>query len=237
MFFDLDFALKSFPEVLGGVPMTLLVTATSILLGFALGFLIYSLQARKRRWLTALCRLYVSVVRGTPLLVQLYIVYFAVPPLLHTLSQRYGLPLKVADIPPLAYALTAFTINTSAYMSELIRSALSSVEAGQMEAAQSVGMSAWQSYRLIILPQAFVEAIPNIGNMFLGLIKGTSLVYTVKLVEVMARAKVLAAYGLRYIEVYLVASLIYWGLSICFEILFKKLEQVLRVGSRKLKAI
>ncbi len=226
MTFDIQFAVQAFPQILTGVPVTLLVTVCSILIGLILGSLLNHLQSHRVPFWGGFCKVYVSFFRSTPLIVQLYVAYFSLPQLADTvLRKNAGSAVNPDVFPPLLCALLVFSLNTAAYMSELIRSALSSVDAGQLEACYSVGMTTWQSYRRIVFPQAFIEAIPNIGNMFLSLIQGTSLAYSIKLMEIMAEAKILASYGLRYIEAYADASVVYWILCLLFSALFKIAEQ------------
>ena len=118
----------------------------------------------------------------------------------------------------------------SAYMSETFRAAILSVEKGQMEAAISVGMTKWQAMKRIVLPQAFVIALPNFGNSFIGLIKDTSLAFVVSIVELMGKAKIVGAQGLNFFEVYIVVALIYWGVCIIVEKLLAILEKKVRIG-------
>jgi len=128
---------------------------------------------------------------------------------------------------PLIYALIAYTLNTSAYQSEVFRSSIQTIDRGQFEAAYSIGMTTFQAIKRIIFPQSLVAAIPNLGNIFISLIKATSLAFAVKVVEIMAISKVIANDGYRYLEMYLVASLIYWILCFFFERLFVVIEKKL----------
>lgn len=225
MFFDISFAIKSLPHIVAGIPMTLLISVFSILLGLVIGFLVTLCRMYKVPVLSQLGAVYVSFIRGTPLIVQIYVIYYALPMLFDWAGLKLGLPVSSADLPPLAFALTAFTIYSGAYLSETIRSSLSAVDAGQMEAAYSVGLTTWQGFRRIIIPQAFVIALPSIGNNFLGLVKGTSLAFSVMVIEVMSKAKVAAADGYRYMEAYVDAAIVYWALCILFEKLFAWLEK------------
>jgi len=167
---------------------------------------------------------YVSFFRGTPLLVQIYVIFFGLPELFDYINSRTGWHLPANDIPPLLFALFAFTINTSAYLAETIRSALQSVDSGQMEAAHAVGLTTWQGLKRIVIPQALVVALPTLGNIFLGLIKGTSLAYAVRVLEVLAKAKIIAGDGYQYLETYIDAAIIYWIVSFIFEKIFIILE-------------
>ena len=136
----------------------------------------------------------------------------------------------LSALPVTVFVYVAFILNMSAYMSETFRAAILSVEKGQMEAAISVGMSKWQAMKRIVLPQAFVIALPNFGNSFIGLIKDTSLAFVVSIVELMGKAKIVGAQGLNFFEVYIVVALIYWAVCIIVEKLLAILEKKIRIG-------
>ncbi|MBW7454911.1 amino acid ABC transporter permease [Paenibacillus sepulcri] len=223
--FDLDYALKQFPDVLKAVPMTLLVATVSLLLGFVFGLLISLCRTYKVPVLSQLGALYVSFIRGTPMLVQIYVIFFGTPMLIDYLNKQFGWGLNPYGISPLVYALLAFTVNTSAYQSETIRSALQSTEAGQMEAALSIGMTVRQALFRIIAPQAFLIALPVYGNLFIGLIKGTSLAFAVKVIEIMATTRIIAGGDYRFLEMYIDAAIVYWVLCFLVERLFVLLEK------------
>ncbi|OPH51319.1 ABC transporter permease [Paenibacillus ferrarius] len=222
--FSLAFAIEKFPEVLKGVPSMLFVAIISMLLGTLLGSVIALCRIYKVPVLNKAGALYVSFIRGTPLLVQLYVVFYGTPLLVDILNEKWGWHIPLQDMSPLAIALLAFTINSAAYQSEVIRGALSNIEIGQMEAAQSIGMTTSQALTRIIAPQAFVTALPNLGNIFINLIKGTSLAFAIKVIEVMAQAKIVAGDGYRYLEMYFDASIIYWVICWGCERLFRWLE-------------
>jgi L-cystine transport system permease protein len=160
---------------------------------------------------------YVSAMRGTPLLVQIYLSYYGLPKLLNYLGDRYGWSIDVSSIPAIAFIYLAFTLNVGAYASEIIRASISAIDRGQMEAALSVGMTRWQGLRRIVLPQAFAIALPGLGNSLIALLKDSSLAFLVSVVELMGEAKIQGARGLQFFEVYLVAALVYWVVCIAIE--------------------
>jgi L-cystine transport system permease protein len=224
MFFDIQYAIKQFPVILEAAPMTLLIAVVAMLFGAVIGFLLTLCRMYKVPVLNRLAMLYISFIRGTPILVQIYIIFFGIQLIFELIVQAMGWNASTSSIPCLLYAFAAFSINAGAFLSETIRSALSSVEAGQMEAAYSVGLSTAQAMRRIIIPQALVSALPNFGNAFLLLIKGSSLAFTVMVVEILSKAKIEAGAGYRYTENFVVASLIYWGMCFIFEKVFVLLE-------------
>lgn len=225
---NLEFAIEQVPEVLKGVPATLAIAIVAMIFGLVFGLLIALCRIYKIPVLNRFFIVYISFIRGTPLLVQLYVFFYGVPVLLEYLNGQMGTNFDASNISPLIYAFIAYTLNTSAYQAEIFRSSINAVSAGQMEAAHAVGMTTVQGLRRIILPQAFVVALPNLGNTFIGLIKATSLAFAVKVVEIMAIAKIIANDGYRFLEMYLVASLIYWLISWVFEVLFSAAEKKMR---------
>ncbi|XID90913.1 amino acid ABC transporter permease [Paenibacillaceae bacterium WGS1546] len=232
--FSWEFAISHFSQVLKGVPVMLFLAVISMVLGTLFGTAIALCRLHKLPVLHQLCALYVSFVRGTPLLLQIYIVFYGLPQLLDHLGQEWGWHLPGQELPPLGFALLAFTVNSSAYLSEVIRGALNATDVGQMEAALAVGMTPSQALKRIIMPQAFVVALPNMGNIFINLIKGTSLAFAIRVVEVMAQAKIIAGDGYRYLEMYVVASLIYWAICWICERLFSRLETAYSRHERKI---
>ncbi|MGG3623517.1 amino acid ABC transporter permease [Bacillus gobiensis] len=225
---DLSYAWEQVPEVLKGVPMTLTIAVISMLFGFVFGLLIAFCRIYKVPILNRLAVFYISFIRGTPLIVQLYVFFYGIPALIQIMNDHLGWNMEADQISPLIYALIAYTLNTSAYQSEILRSAINATSLGQMEAAYSVGMTTIQGIWRIILPQAFVVALPNLGNTFIGLIKATSLAFAVKVIEIMAISKIIANNNYRYLELYLVASIIYWILCFVFERIFAWLENKMR---------
>lgn len=169
-----------------------------------------------------------SFIRGTPMLVQLYLVYYGLPLLVKSLVEATGGEYDPNAIPKIVYAFTAFSLNSSAYMSETFRSALEAVDKGQMEACYSIHMTTFQALRRIILPQAFGIALPPLGNSLLSLVKDTSLAFSISIVDLMAGAKIVASRSFRFFEIYIVVSFIYW--VICFV-----LERLIALTEKKLK--
>ncbi|WP_240422060.1 amino acid ABC transporter permease [Paenibacillus periandrae] len=223
--FKLDFVIQHIPDILKAVPITLLIALVSMALGTLFGSLIAICRTYKVPVLSQLGSIYISFFRGTPLLVTLYLVQYGVPTSIDFINTNMGLQTNYYELPPLANAFIAFTLYTTAYQAETIRSALQAVDRGQMEAAQSIGMTATQNMIRIIAPQAFISALPNMGNLFVIMIKATSVAFAVKVVEIMAVAKIIASNGYHYIEMYLAASLVYWVICLIFERLFAWLEK------------
>jgi His/Glu/Gln/Arg/opine family amino acid ABC transporter permease subunit len=182
----------------------------SAIIGLAIALVVGLIRYFNLRVLSPLCKVYVSYIRGTPVLVQIMLVYFGLPLALRALNEYWGTNFNINGIPRLLFAIIALALNAGAFMSETIRSSLLAVDIGQLEAAYSVNMSTFEALRRIVIPQAFAIAIPPLANTLVSLIKETSLVFTISIVDMMAKAKIVGARGYRFFEIYVVVSVIYW---------------------------
>ena len=227
-----QFMAKSFGKILSALPVTLNIAIVTMIFSLILSFFVAMVRINKVKVISRLATIYVSFIRGTPLLVQIYLSYYGIPKFLNHMNAKFGWTLNVNNVPVIVFVYIAFILNMSAYMSETFRAAIMSVEKGQMEAAISIGMSKWQAMRRIILPQAFVVALPNFGNSFISLLKDTSLAFVVSVVELMGKAKIVGAAGLNFFEVYIVVALIYWGVCLIVEKLLAVLEKKIRIGGQ-----
>lgn len=227
--FDFNQVWKNIPELAAYLPITLELALGSMIIGLLLGLIIAVVKIKEIPVLKQLVAVYVSVIRGTPVLVQLYIVYFGVPMFFKHINAKYGTNLAVADIPGFVYAVMALGLNSSAFSSEMIRSAILSVSKGQIEAASALGMTYAQTLRRIILPEALTVALPMIGNMLISSIKGTSLAFTCAVVEMTAQGKIIGGRNYRYFEVYVSLAIIYWIVTIIIEQCLKYAEKRLEI--------
>jgi His/Glu/Gln/Arg/opine family amino acid ABC transporter permease subunit len=210
--FDPAFMLRSVPEILTALPVTLFLAFISAVIGLVIAFAVALVRYFNVRFLQNLCKVYVSYIRGTPALVQILLVYFGLPLLLRAFNEYFGTAFNVNGVPRMIFAIIALSFNAGAYMSETIRSSLLAVDVGQLEAAYSVNMSVKQALLRIVVPQAFSIAIPPLANTLVSLIKETSLVFTISIIDLMARARIAGARGYRFFEIYIVVSIIYWVL-------------------------
>lgn len=217
---DLDFSpvWASWPQLLHGALVTVEITAVSLLLGCALGLLVGIGRLNPRRRIVyRLCTAYVAAIRGTPLLVQLFIWFFGLP--------QFGIVL-----PAFACGMIGMGIYSAAYVSEIVRGAIQSVDRGQMEAARSIGLSAGQAMRSVILPQAVVRMIPPLGNEFIALIKNSALVSLLTIHDLMHEGQKIISVSYRSLEVYLVIAVIYFVLTGLTTLALGRLELRLRAG-------
>lgn len=231
--FDLGFMFSTVPSIAGKLPVTLWIAALSGVIALALGFIIAMIRYFNVRILTGLSKLFVSFMRGTPAMVQLLVAYYGVPILLRGLNESIGTNFSVNGIPAAAFAVFALSLNSGAFMSETIRGAMLAVDAGQLEACYSVNLSTWQALRRILLPQAFTNALPALGNSFISLLKETSLVFNISVIEMMAQAKITGSRSYRFFEVYIVVALIYWAVCFLMERGMALLEKRIRVYERR----
>lgn len=208
---------EAFWDLLRYVPITVAMAIVSMAFAVVIAVLIALVQRNKTPGLLQLATVYLSFFRGTPVLVQLFIIYFGLPQLFPELNSMGALTAVIMGL----------SLNTSAYLAEIFRAALDSVERGQLEAAYTVGMTSIQALRRIILPQAARNAVPGMGNIFIGLLKSTSLAFTLGVTELLAEGKMLTASTLKFFEVYIDVAIIYWLLTIFYSWLQSRLENKL----------
>ncbi|MGN8230373.1 amino acid ABC transporter permease [Paenibacillus polymyxa] len=232
--FDLDYMLKSLPQIVEYLPVTLWIAFVSMLLGGIIGLATALIRIYKVPVLAPLSTLYVSYIRGTPLIVQLFLVYYGIPKFLYYFQSEYGFlqQFNVYVIPPELFALLSFSLNLGGYLSETFRAAIHSVDRGQFEAANSIGMSQTQIMLKIVLPQALTVALPNLGNTLISTVKDTSFIFMIGVVDMMGQAKIMGARSLAFFEVYVAVSLIYWLVCIIIERGLVVLEKRIRIYER-----
>lgn len=224
--FDFGIVLRQIPQLLLYLPVTLELTVIAMLIGLLLGLVLAIIQMNKVPVLRQLTAVYISVLRGTPIIVQLYISYFGIPIFLKYFNYYFKTGFNINGIPSIVFAIVALALNDSAYNAVTIRASLQSVDKGQIEAAHSLGMTYWQSLLRIVIPEAVEVAIPSIGNTVIGLVKATSLAFSCAVIEITAQAKIVASENFRYFEAYVALSFIYWMITIV-------LEQVIRFIEKK----
>lgn len=224
-----DFVLKAIPIILSeGLYNTLRLTLVTFVLACIIGVIVAVIKIENVPVLKQIGIVYTSIFKGTPLMVQILIFYYGFPMFLNSYKERFGLNINVNDIPAINYMFVVFALCYGAYISEVMRSAILSVDNGQSEAAYTIGMSKFKSFYRVIFPQALSNAIPNLGNYFVDLIKGTSLAFSATVVEILASAKILGGREYKYFEAYIAAAIIYWVLCTLFQLLFSRVEVIFR---------
>lgn len=225
MTLDFKFLIDTFFVALSGVPVALLITVVALLTASPIGFLLALTRINRIPILNQFSRIYVSFIRGTPVIVQIFIIYNSIPLILSALFEKLNIQMSVYEINPIWYAFIVFSLNTIAVLIEVFRSAISTVNKGQLEAALSIGLTNLQAFRRIIIPQTLVVALPNICTTTVNLIKATSLGYAMSLHEITLKAQVAANVGYNYVEAYIDIFLVYLIICSAVEHLFKWYEK------------
>lgn len=220
-----DFIIEAVPIILkDGLYNTLRLTFVTFIFACIIGVIVALIKIEKIPVLWQIGVVYTSFFRGTPLMVQILIFYYGFPMVLNSYNERFGWNINVNDIPAINYMYVVFSLCYGAYISEVMRSAILSVDKGQSEAAYTIGMGKGKAFCRIIFPQALSNALPNLGNYFVDLVKGTSLAFSATVVEILASAKILGGREYKYFEAYLAAAIIYWVLCVLFQLIFSRIE-------------
>jgi len=221
---DLVFLGRWQELILGGIPITIIVSASSIAFAIILAVLGALGRLSTRPVIYGLASFYVSLVRGTPLIVQILFIYLALPQIWE----------GFAGVPTIVLGIFALSFNYGAYMTEVFRAGIEAIPRGQLEAAAAIGMTDGMTMRRIILPQAIRIVTPAIGNEFIAMIKDSALVSLLGVQELLWRAQRVGTQNFRALEALLVAALVYWILTIVFSILQDRLEKRMAESDRRL---
>ena len=233
MTFEFDTAVEAFAFILKHLPLTLFLPAVTLLIGIVLGSIIAIVRLRSNKLVNAVLAVVVSFFRSVPAILPVFIMYYSLPYLIAPiLSAVTGSVVKPFDVSPYWTAYIFFIIYQTAYQSENIRGALLSVDRGQLEAALAVGLSYYQAYKRIILPQAFAVAMPSFFTYYLHGIKSLALLFTIKIVDIFAAADIFAALYSRRTEPYVADAIIYWLLCVVLTFVFNSWERSLSKGLR-----
>jgi cystine transport system permease protein len=208
---SLELIRQSLPFLLQGAVYTILLSVGGMGFGLVIGFVLALMRRSDRRVLRIPAGIYISFIRGTPLLVQLFLIY-------------YGLAQFGLRFDPIPAALLGFSLNIGGYAAEIIRSAIASVDRRQWETAASLGFTPWQVLQYVILPLAARVAIAPLSNSFISLVKDTSLAATIQVPELFRQAQLITARTYEIFTLYLAAAAIYWVLSTVLAILQTRLE-------------
>jgi len=210
------------PALLRGAWIAVYVVVAAELIGVSFGLIIALLRLSKSRWMNIPALIYVDLIRGTPMLVQILFLYFGLPSLISAISGRPW------SIDPILAGILALGFNSAAYVSEVFRTAIGSLDKGQTEAARALGLNRLQTFRFVVLPQAFRWAIPPLGNEFITLLKDTSLLSVIGVAEILKEGQLYAARTYAIFPTYI-------GIAIVYIVLTLSIANVLRYVERKLK--
>jgi ABC-type amino acid transport system permease subunit len=226
---DYGFLLREVWVAFTMLPFTLMLAAVPTLFGLAVGALLAIVRIQRVPVLRSVVQGYVVLIRGMPTVLMLLIVYFAFVFGFDALMEKLGWSARSANIPPTLFAMGVLAFIATAFMTESIRTALLSVPKGQTEAAQSIGMTNFDIYRRVVIPQALPVAIPILGNAFIGQAKGTALVTMIGVTDLVTRVRIEANASYRYLEAYIAVALVYWALCVGIEQGVRLLNKSVRV--------
>jgi L-cystine transport system permease protein len=207
-----------FPRVISALPTTLLIVGVATVLGLVLGLCLAFARLENVPFLKQLCAVFVSFIRGTPILIQMFIVYYGLPMLL----LRVGIDITRWD--KIYFIFIAYGINAGAYFSEIIRASILAVPRAQKDAAAAAGLTKLQAYARIIIPQSAVIALPSLGTSIVSLLQDTSLAFSLGILDVIGRVRALGALTSRILEGYIDAAVIFIILTIVLEKFFGSIE-------------
>ena len=215
---NIDLMINSIPLLIVGAGITIQITAISVAIGLVIGMFVGVARVSNIRPLRWLAAVYVDFLRGTPLLVQIFLIYFALPVLLGN------------RVDPFIAAITACGINSGAYIAEIFRAGIQAIDDGQMEAGRSLGMTWWQTMWYIIIPQAFRNIVPPLGNEFIALLKDSSLVSVIGFEELTRRGQLIIARTYGSLEIWICVAIIYLIMTLTISSFVAFLEK--RLGTK-----
>jgi len=207
---DFEFMAETFPQLIAGVPVTLSLVGSSLVLGFVFAVILAQMRLSKNLLLSKLAYAYVYVFRSTPLLVQIFLIYYGSGQF-REFFESVGLWYFLRE--PYFCAILALTMNTAAYTSEIIRGGIQSVPWGELEAGRAIGMSRLTLFRRIVFPIAIRQALPAYGNEIILMVKSTSLASTITILEITGIAKKIIATTYLTVEVFVIAGAIYLSIN------------------------
>lgn len=232
MVLDIEFMMKSILPIASKAWLTIYMSLVSMVFATLLAALFAYFIMKKVPILSGVAKVWNSFIKGIPIIIQLYVVYYTLPNVLYDISMKWGLNYDVKNQSAIKYAIIALSLNYASYMTDVVISSLKAVDAGQLEACWSVGMTTVQAYRRVIIPQAFVVGLPNAGNQFVALMKATSMAYFITVMEVLGKAKQLAAGTYKFFEAYILAAVVYWVLCIISEKLLAIWEAKIQINRK-----
>jgi L-cystine transport system permease protein len=218
------------PKVASALPTTLLIMVFSLLFGMIIAVIFTFFRLKNRPVSRKIVSVIISFLRGTPEIVLLFLLYFGIPQILQNLGINTG------NWDKLIFVVAAFSLNISAFLSEVLRSSYLSVDRGQQEASLSVGMNEFQAFRRIIFPQAFAVALPNLNNTIIILFKDTSLAFTIGVVDLIGEAKIIGtrSFGANQLQLFICVAVIYWVVCFLLEKGTGLLEHFYKKGHRSM---
>lgn len=218
MRFDFSIIYERFHLFLPAAFETLKISAASVLVGLVLGLIVALMRLSKFKIINVPAKMYIGVIRGTPILLQLFILYYGIS--------------DIIMLPPFPSVILAFGVHNGAYIAEIFRGSILSIDYGQREAARSLGMTKVQAFKRIILPQAFKRAIPPLGNQLIIATKDSSLASTVAIRELLLKSQQLGSSSYRFFEYLIIAGIYYLIITLLLSLVVHKIEKRLAISDR-----
>ena len=211
--FEMSYAISALPILLSGIKLTILIAVAGLGIGFFIGAVAGIAKCSSNKWLYWIAAVYVEIIRGTPLMVQALYIYFALPMMLET------------KIDPIAAGIIAIAVNSGAYIAEIVRGSIQSIDKGQVEAGRSLGLNAFQTFLYIVWPQAFRRMIPALGNQFIISLKDTSLLTVIGVGELTRQGTIVVSSNFRAVEVYTTVALLYLVMTLTISLVLRLVER------------
>lgn len=232
-YFDIAYLWSALPQLLPYLWVTIFIASAAVIVGSILGLLLAAAKLSNSKLLQWLANMYTTIMRCTPSIVLLFLVYYGIPAFSESL-----LRINLQNVHTGVFVIITFSLQFAAMMSEVIRSSYLAIDRGQYEAAVSVGLTPFQAYRRIIFPQAFVIALPNFGNGLIAVLQEGALAYTIGFIDIVGKANLIIAnnYNTHTLEIYIALAGIYWVISIAIEKSFSLLEKAFSKGKQQIKA-
>ncbi|MCG3399406.1 amino acid ABC transporter permease [Staphylococcus massiliensis] len=215
-----------FKQILRQLPITLFIFAFALVFSILFGFVLAYIRIQNIKGLSFIVRIFQSFIRSTPLILQLFLVYFALPQVLLLIG------ININHLDRFWFIVLAFSLHTSAYIAEIMRAAYLSVDYGQIEAAKTVGIKPKDILLRILLPQAFKNSVPNMTTQTIELFKDTSIAFTIGIIDMMGQVNLIIGnnYGLGMLEVYVAISIIYWIICILIQATLTAIDKKLEIS-------
>lgn len=229
--FDMNMIGDFVPTLTAYLPVTLYILTLSLLFGFVLGLFLALPRIYNIPIVNQLAKVYISFFRGTPIMVQLFIVFYGIP----ALTGLIGIDTSKMD--PFYAAVATYALSNAAAAAEIIRAGVGSVDKGQTEAAYSIGLSGSQAFRRIVLPQALVQTFPNMGNMVISSLKDTSLAFSIGVMDMSGRGQTLITSSNHSLEVYIALSIVYYAVAVLFEWFFRVAEKRIKKNQTRIVTV
>lgn len=219
--FDIHAAISYFPKILARLDVTLLIVLTAIFIGIILAVVLAIVRLYKIPVLNQITLIYISFIRGTPIIIQLFIVYYGLPMILTVIN------IEINQWDKMYFVIVTYGLNLSAFLAEIFRSSISSVPKGQSEAAYSVGLTKLQTMFTIIIPQALITSLPAFSTTLISLLKNTSIAFALGIADMLGEVQIIGANTMRTLEGYVDVAIIFLVLTVILERSFYLLEKKL----------